>query len=168
MTYDGVMKPRAYLETTIPSYLTAWPKNDLLRSACQQVTRDWWDFRRNDFELFVSPATIRECGAGDPVAAAARIAVIKDTELLLETPGAVSLAAALVGSLKIPPRAEIDALHIAICAVHKIDYLLTWNCTHIANAAFTTRIEATCSKAGFRTPVICTPQQLMSEELGNG
>ena len=168
MPYDGAMKPRVYLETTIPSYLTARPKNELLRSAWQQVTRDWWNFRRHHFELFVSPATIRECGAGDPLAAAARLAAIQDIELLTETPEALSLARALITSLKLPARAELDALHIALSAVHKIDYLLTWNCTHIANAAFMTRIVATCSKAGYRVPIICTPQQLMKGEVENG
>jgi hypothetical protein len=168
MPYDGAMKPRVYLETTIPSYLTARPKNDLLRTAWQQVTRDWWDFRRHDFELFVSEAMIDECRAGDPAAAAARLVAIQNIEVLRETPEALSLAKALIASLKLPARAEIDALHIALSAVHKVDYLLTWNCTHIANAAFTTRIVATCSKAGYRVPIICTPQQLMKGEVENG
>ena len=158
-----VMKPRVYIETTIPSYLTAWPSRDLIRAAHQQATREWWD-RRAAFELVVSALVVRECEAGDPDAAAARLAALADLPLIAVTDAAVGLAQDLVAGVPLPPRAGVDALHIATAAVHGIDYLLTWNCTHIANAALRIRVEEVCRERGHRPPVICTPEELMTEE----
>jgi predicted nucleic acid-binding protein len=153
------MKPRVYIETTIPSYLTAWPSRDLLRAAHQHVTRAWWD-RRSAFELYISPQVLVECEAGDPTAAAARLAAIAGLSLLDQTPGVADLAEAFMKSLPIPTKAGADAVHIATAAVHGMQYLLTWNFAHIANATFRTRIEAVCRAAGCEPPLICTPQEL--------
>ena len=157
------MKPRIYLETTIPSYLTAWPSRDLVRAAHQQITREWWE-RRHEYEPFVSQLVIRECQAGDPVAAAARLEVLEGLPLLAESEEAESLARDLLDRVPLPDRATADALHIATAAVHGMDYLLTWNCTHIANAAFRGPIEAVCRDAGFEPPTICTPEELPGGE----
>ena len=161
------MKPRVYIETTIPSYLTARGTNDLLRTACQQVTRDWWDIR-DRFDLFVSPAVLNECRDGDPTAAAARIEALRDLVELEVTVEAVSLARDLIARLQLPPRAEVDALRVAISAVHAMDFLLTWNCTHMANAALFGRIDAVCGAFGRTAPFICTPPQLFPREVANG
>lgn len=158
-----VMKPRVYLETTIPSYLTAWPSRDLLRAAQQQMTREWWD-RRAAFDLFISPLVLVECQAGDPTAAADRLVSVAGLPLLDQTEAVAALAEALVGAVPIPPRAGADAVHIATAAVHGMQYLLTWNCTHIANAVLRPRIEAACRAAGCEPPLICTPQELMPPE----
>jgi hypothetical protein len=155
------MKPRVYLETTIPSYLTAWPSRDLVRAAHQQVTREWWEQRRGEFELFISQIVVRECQAGDPEAASQRLALVGDLALLEQTEAAVALAQTLLERVPLPERAAVDALHIAIAVVHGIDYLLTWNCTHIANAALRGRIEAVCLAEGYEAPVICTPEELV-------
>lgn len=157
------MKPRVYVETTIPSYLTAWLSRDLLRAAQQQVTREWWD-RRGAFELFVSPLVLVECQAGDPTAAAERLAAIDGLPLLDQTGEVASLADELTRAVPIPPRAAADAVHIATAAVHGMHYLLTWNCTHIANAVLRPRIEAVCRAARYEPPVICTPQELTPPE----
>ncbi len=154
-----LMKPRVYLETTIPSYLTAWPSRDLVRAAQQQITKEWWE-KRHDYELFVSQLVIRECQAGDPVAAAARLAALLDLPLLEQDEDIEALARALLFHVPLPERATADALHIATAAVHGIDYLLTWNCTHIANVTLRGRIEWICRDAGFEPPAICTPQEL--------
>ena len=66
------MKPKVYLETTIPSYLTARPSRDLIRAANQLVTREWWDLRRGVFDLYISQIVLEEAAAGDPAAAALR------------------------------------------------------------------------------------------------
>jgi hypothetical protein len=158
------MKPRIYLETTIPSYLTAWPSRDLVRAAHQQITREWWQQRRGQFELFISQIVLRECQAGDPDAAAQRTEVLRDLPLLEQTEAATALAQALREQVPLPDRAAVDALHIAIAAVHGMDYLLTWNCTHIANAALRDRIESVCRAGAFEPPAICTPEELLSEE----
>jgi predicted nucleic acid-binding protein len=158
------MKPRVYLETTIPSYLTAWPSRDLVRAAHQQITREWWDKRRTQFELYISQAVVHECQAGDPTAAAERLAVLQDLPLLEQTQEATQLAQALLDQVPLPERATVDALHVAIAAVHGMDYLLTWNCTHIANATLRAPIESVCRASGREPPAICTPDELLAEE----
>jgi len=162
--YDEAMKPRVYLETTIPSYLTAWPSRDLIRTAHQQITRDWWDRRRAEFELYISQVVLRECQAGDATAAAERLKILQDLPLLEQTEEATRLAQALVDRVPLPERAAVDALHVAIAAVHGVDYLLTWNCTHIANATLRDPIESVCRENGYEPPAICTPDELLAEE----
>ena len=73
------------------------------------------------------------------------------------------LAEDLVSDVPLPPRAATDAFHVATAAVHRIDFLLTWNCTHLANAALRVRIEEVCRARGVRPPTICTPEELMPE-----
>jgi hypothetical protein len=158
------MKPRLYLETTIPSYLTAWPSRDLVRAAHQQVTREWWEQRRGEYELFVSEIVVDECQGGDPTAAEKRIEVIRDLPRLETTPESLSLAEALLREVPLPERAAVDALHIGISAVQGISYLLTWNCTHIANASLRLRIESVCRDHGYQPPIICTPDELLQNE----
>jgi hypothetical protein len=154
------MKPRVYIETTVPSYLTAWPSRDVVRAGEQQVTRDWWA-RRDRYELRVSSLVLLECGAGDSDAAAARLAALAGIPVLLQTSEAEVLAADLLRGVPLPPQAAADALHIAVAAVHGVSYLVTWNCAHIANATLRPRIEAVCRRSGYEPPVICTPQELL-------
>ncbi len=155
------MKPSVYLETRIPSYLTAWRSPELLMAARQQVTREWWDARRGEFELFISQLVIDEATSGDPDAAARRITVLNGIPLLEPAEGTEELVDALIRALALPPKAAADAAHIALTVVNGMDFLLTWNCTHIANAAFRPTIEATCRACGYRMPVICTPEELL-------
>lgn len=157
------MKPKAYIETTVVSYLTALPSRDLLLAAHQQVTRDWWS-TRDTFEMFVSQFVMDEASAGNADAADFRVAVLRDLVLLDLTPDATLLAAELVRGKGVPEKAKIDALHIAVASVHGMDYLVTWNCTHIANATMRGRIEAICRGAGFDPPIICTPLELVKEQ----
>lgn len=155
------MKPRVYIETTIPSYLTAWPSRDLIQAAHQQATREWWE-TRDRFEVVASALVVEECEAGDPTAAAERLAAIAGIPLLGVTDAAVALARELVAEVRLPPKAATDALHIATATVHGVEYLLTWNCTHIANAVLRVGVEAVCWDRGYRPPVICTPEELMT------
>jgi hypothetical protein len=153
------MKRRVYIETTIPSYLTAWPSRDLVRAAHQQITREWWA-TRGDFELYASRLVVRECQAGDAEAAADRLAAMAEIPLLEQGTDAAALAEVLLRDVPLPDKAASDALHIATAAIHGMDYLLTWNCTHIANVAFRPQIEAVCRAAGYEPPLICTPEEL--------
>jgi hypothetical protein len=157
------MKPSVYLETTIPSYLTAWSSPELVMAARQQITRAWWDNRRKEFDLFVSQLVVDEASAGDADAAARRLAVIDDIPLLEATERTDELVESLVKALSLPPKAAADAAHIGLAVVNGIDFLLTWNCTHIANAALRPTIEATCRAYGFDAPIICTPEELLGE-----
>lgn len=161
------MKPTVYAETTIPSYLTAWPSRDLVRAAHQQLTREWWA-RRKAFDLYASRLVVQECQAGDAQAAADRLAALAGVPLLEQGPEVAELAEALIRDVPLPEKAAADALHIATAAVHGVQYLLTWNCTHIANAALRPRIEAVCRAAGFEPPLICTPEELPTEGLTDG
>jgi predicted nucleic acid-binding protein len=72
-----------------------------------------------------------------------------------------SLARDLIKEKALPKKAVEDALHIAIAITHGVDYLLTWNCKHIANAEKQHTITAKCHKKDFKTPIICTPEELM-------
>jgi hypothetical protein len=155
------MKPKAYLETTIVSDLTARPSRDLITAAHQQITQQWWQTRRAHFDLFVALPVIQEAQAGDPEAAARRIATLQDIPLLTLSEEATGLAQALLTPGPLPANAVVDALHIAVAAVNGMHYLLTWNCTHIANAAIRSDIEDVCRARGYEPPVICTPEELL-------
>jgi len=156
------MKSKVYIETTIPSYLTAWPSRDLIKAAQQQATREWWQ-TRDRFELLVSQLVIEEASGGDPQAAAERLKVLEGLPVLRASDEATALAQRLVNEGTLPKTAGADALHIALAVSGGVEYLLTWNCRHIANAAMRSRIEAVCRTSGYEPPVICTPVELMEE-----
>jgi len=143
------------------SYLTARPSRDLITAAHQQITQQWWQTRRARFDLFVAPPVLQEAQAGDPDAAARRVAVLQTIPLLTLSEEAAGLAQALIAPGPLPANAVVDALHIAIATVHGMHYLLTWNCTHIANAAIRSDIEDICRARGYEPPVICTPEELL-------
>jgi predicted nucleic acid-binding protein len=155
--------PRLYLETTIPSYLTSRPSRDLIIAGHQQITREWWERRRDAFDLYISQLVIDEASAGEPAMARARINVLQDLALLDITPEVAELASGFLASGRIPPKAANDAAHIAIAAVHGLDFLVTWNCVHIANAAIAKGLALICREHGYELPVICTPEELMEE-----
>jgi predicted nucleic acid-binding protein len=149
-----------YIETSIVSYLTARPSRDLLVAAHQQITVTWWDQERAHYDLFTSQVVLAEARAGDPEAAQRRLAVLERLSLLDVTDAAITLAAALVSGQVLPAQAAQDALHIAVACVHGMEYLLTWNCAHLANARLRSRIEQVCRDAGYVPPIICTPEEL--------
>ena len=156
----GSTKPSVYIETSLVSYLTARPSRDLLVAAHQQLTVTWWDEQRTRYELFTSQVVLAEARAGDPDAAQRRLAVLERLPLLDVTDTAIALAARLVTEQALPAQAAQDALHLAIACVHGMEYLLTWNCTHLANARLRSRIEQVCRDAGYVPPIICTPEEL--------
>lgn len=155
------MKPKIYIETSIVSYLTARPSHDIRVVANQHITIEWWDIRRSNFDLFISEFVIAEATLGDPEAAQKRLEVLAEFPELSTTNEARDLAKTLITGGPIPAKAEVDALHIAVAAMNGIDYLLTWNCAHIANAIMRPKIEAICRQRGIEPPMICTPQELM-------
>jgi hypothetical protein len=157
------MKARLYLESTIPSYLTAKPSRDLIVAGHQQLTQDWWTTRRSEFDLFVSQLVLDEESVGDPEYAAKRLDIVQSLPLLDLTEAVTDLAAAILQSGTIPTKAARDAAHVAASAVHGMDYLLTWNCAHIANARIVRRLQRVCQERGLTCPVICTPEVLMGD-----
>ena len=155
------MKPRVYIETTVISYLTARPARDVVIAGHQQSTRDWWATASERFELVISELVREEAGAGDPDAVRARLTLLASLALLDATAEAQELAEKLVSASAVPEAAMRDAAHIAIAAANGIEYLVTWNFRHIANAVTRPQIESVCRQAGFESPVICTPEELM-------
>ncbi|MFN0076564.1 MAG: type II toxin-antitoxin system VapC family toxin [Prosthecobacter sp.] len=155
------MKPSVYIETTIPSYLVARPSRDVVLAGHQEATRDFWVQRRQEFDLFISSYVIEESRGGEAEMAAKRLESLKGIPMLADTPESDALALRLIARLGLPQKAESDAYHIAIAAVHSMDFLLTWNCTHINNLHMLRRIEETCREAGFVPPVIGTPDELI-------
>lgn len=155
------MSPKVYIETTIVSYLAAHPSRDLIVAGHQQITHEWWQTSRHNFAVVSSQLVAREAGAGDPEAAEARLAFLSGLILLEITEEALTLAQRLLQSKVIPQDFPEDALHVAVAVVHGIEYLLTWNYKHLANAGMRSKIEATCRELGYEAVVICTPEELM-------
>ncbi len=137
------------------------PSNDIRVAANQNTTIEWWENRRPVFDLYVSEFVLTEASFGNPDAANRRMAVLKDIPELTTVEDVRILGKALIYKGSLPVKAEIDAYHIAVAAVHGMEYLLTWNCTHIANAIMRPKIESLCREFGYEPPIICTPQELM-------
>jgi hypothetical protein len=155
------MKPSVYIETTVIGYLAMRPSAHLVTAANQQVTREFWDDHRSRFDLFVSLAVVDECMAGDAKAAAERNVFLQRIPVLAVDVDVLSLGQSLMTGIPLPERAGVDAVHIAVAALNGLDYLVTWNCKHIANPALRGRIDSVCRSAGYVAPVICTPPELI-------
>ena len=155
------MKPTAYIETSVVSYLTARPSRDVVVAAYQEITREWWRDAPGRFNLVASQLVVAEAGSGDPNAAQVRLKVLEIVSLLDTTTEVENLAQTLVDLAAVPRQAAEDAVHIAIAVTNGVDFLVTWNFRHIANAAMRSRIEHICRQAGYEPPVICTPNELM-------
>ena len=158
------MKPLVYMETSVVSYLTARQSRDLVVAAYQEVTREWWHVASGRFDLVASELVVTEAGAGDADAASARLEVLRPVALLNITESSEALARRLLDLGAVPRQAAADAAHIAIAATNGVDFLVTWNFKHIANAAMRSRIERVCRQAGYEPPVICTPNELMESD----
>ena len=156
-----VDRKTSYIETSVVSYSTARPSNDLLVAAWQKVAVDWWDVQRNKLDPYTSGITIDEAGRGDSEAASRRLEALSDISILPVTEAVAELSRAFLDKKAIPARALNDSLHIAVSAVHGIDYLLTWNFRHIDNAEIKPVIRRICIMYGHTSPEICTPQELM-------
>ena len=157
------MDRRVYLETTVISYLAARASRDVVIRAHQEVTRAWWLKRRKYFEVMVSDVVIEELGRGNKTAAASRLAYARNLRMVLNAEPSMALARLLLKKRAVPAVAEVDALHIGVAVANGADYLLTWNCRHIANAEMRAKIGAVCRDAGYEPPVICTPEELMGD-----
>lgn len=153
-------RPAIYIETSVISYLVARPSRDLIVAAHQQLTSDWWYNQSAEYELFTSQLVLDEAKAGDPEIASRRLAALEGISLLKISDAAISLADKLIKANAVPQKAAQDSLHIAIACVNGMDYLLTWNCKHMANARMRSKIDKVCREAGFIPPIICTPEEL--------
>lgn len=157
------MKPKVYLETSVISYLASRPSRDLIMAAHQQITHEWWEKRRGKFELLVSQLVLQEVSGGDKSAAEQRNTYVKSLAQIQVTDAVIELAQKLLQVSALPASEFADAVHVAAAAVHGVDYLMTWNLKHIANAVTRYKIESTCRESGYEPPIICTPEELLEE-----
>lgn len=152
---------KVYLESSVISYLAARPSRDIVATAHQQLTREWWERRRTHFDLYVSIEVLNEIRRGDPAAAQLRLGFVQSLPVLEADDRARALAAEILRSAALPHKAAADAAHIAIAVVNGMDFLLTWNCTHIANGIVQRAISRLSRDMGFEPPTIVTPEALM-------
>lgn len=157
------MSETVYLETSIVGYLTARSSKNLILAANIEVTRDWWESRRSAFRLYISQVVLDEATQGDVVIAAKRLEVLRNFPLLELNEAVQDLAAQFLTKSNLPPKAANDAVHIAVATIHGLDYLLTWNCKHIANAQIQKKLSEISLDFGYELPTICTPYELMGE-----
>ena len=159
--------PSVYLETTIPSYLAAHPSRDLVIAAHQQITHEWWRTAPERFDLYVSEAVLDEIQAGDPDAVARRLEMVERLPVLAFSDDVASLVQAYDQRLGFVGRARTDLLHIAFSVAYEIDYLVTWNCRHLAKGETIRRLADANVELGRFTPVIVTPEELLESSEGH-
>jgi len=155
------MKESIYLETSVVSYYTAKPVRDIIVLAHQEITREWWQRAIKRFDIYISEIVVEEASYGDSEAAKRRLGILKGFPHLELNEKVEEVAGIYIKQLGIPEKSFRDTLHLAICSVHNIDYLVTWNCTHIANAEIIKKLINVNDSYGIHTPIICTPEELM-------
>ena len=150
-----------YIETSIVSYLRQRPSSQVVMAARQLLTHQCWNDERGSYELVTSQYVL------DVVLASERLRLLAGIPLLPLDPQVGTVAAEIMGRAILPPKASVDALHIALAAHHGIQYLLTWNCKHIANAKILPRIRDVLIDLGCAIPIICTPEEMVDNESEN-
>jgi predicted nucleic acid-binding protein len=156
-------RPKLYLETTIPSYLTARTSRHFVTARMQDVTKRWWNSWRTQLEIYISDIVVLEVTAGDPQAAKKRRTVLEGFPILENNGDSRAFAARILKTCGLPGQAIRDAQHVAVAAMHALDFLLTWNCAHLANPQIASNIRRVCQSEGYSCPMICTPEQLMEK-----
>jgi predicted nucleic acid-binding protein len=157
-------KPTVYLESSVVSYYAARPSRDLIAVARQEITRAWWDKHLHEYQVYVSEAVRDEVRRGDPAAAAERLRAIAEMPLIPIPRESAALADLYAQRLHLPEKGEYDAFHIAIASLYGVDYLVTWNCKHIANAHMRRGLAEINMAEGLRMPIICTPEELLDDD----
>lgn len=159
------MTETVYIETSILGHLTARPTNNLILAANINITQDWWQNYSSSFVLYASEVVEDEAAKGDIAIATQRLELLRALMLLELTEEALELSQAFLSQSNLPPKAANDALHIALATVYGLDYLLTWNCKHMANAQIQRKLSQISSELGYVLPVICTPYELMEYNM---
>ena len=153
-----------FIETSIVSYLRQKQSQDIVTAARQIQTRRWWDERSAEYELFTSVLVTEEAARGNETLAAERLFALAELQLLAVNEEVETIGNSLVQRAALPRKARVDALHISTAAFHGVDYSLTWNCKHIANARMRPKIEIILKEMGCAAPIICTPDELLGGE----
>jgi predicted nucleic acid-binding protein len=152
-----------YLDTSVIGYLTIRPSTNLITASNSVITQNWWHTRRQNFTLYISEVVLEELARGDQEIATKRLELISELPLLAINEAVEELAQQFLIKSNLPPKASDDALHIALATVYKVDYLLTWNCKHIANAKIQKKLSQISIQSGYELPTICTPYELMGD-----
>ena len=155
------MKPTVYIETSVISYVTSRPSRDLVIAAHQQVTAEWWVKVLMLVDAFVSELVLEEAARGDEAAATRRLGRIESLPLLEATDEVDDLAQRYAKALGLPEKAMADAYLMALATWHGMDYVVSWNCTHIASGRVQKVLIAVNSTMDMQTPILCTPEELM-------
>lgn len=155
------MGPTVYIETTVISYMAARPSRDLIVAAHQQLTHEWWREVLPRMEPVVSTAVLAEIRRGDPDQARERATLIAEFPVVAVDAEVEALAEAYHEALSIPASAFVDAVHLAAAISYEVDYLVTWNCRHLASARVRRLVDRMTGRAEASAPVICTPEELM-------
>lgn len=155
------MKATVYIESSVVSYLTARPSRDLIVAAHQQVTLEWWENVLQEVQPFVSELVLAEIGRGDPEASAQRLVSVESFPLLDVVQEVDDLANRYFQALQLPDKALADAYHMALATWHGMDYLVSWNCAHIASGRVQRALVEMNGQLDIRTPILCTPEELM-------
>ncbi len=156
-----LMKESIYLDTSVVSYHTSNPSRDIIVLAHQEITRQWWHKAVKRYDVFISEVVIEEASFGDPEAAKRRLEELIDFPHLELDNKVEEMAKIYMERLDIPEKSFRDAAHLALASTHNIDYLVTWNCTHLANGAVIKKLVMINNSLGIHTPIICTPEELM-------
>lgn len=157
------MKPSVYVETTIPSfYFESRSEPDMV--ARRQWTRDWWDNRSKFYDLFTSDAVIDELERGDFPSRDDALDLVRDIPLLRIDQPIIDSVDAYIRHRVMPSDPAGDALHLAVASNHKCDFILTWNCRHLANANKFAHIRRVNAILGLFVPALVTPLELLAGE----
>ncbi|MEI8018682.1 MAG: type II toxin-antitoxin system VapC family toxin [Schlesneria sp.] len=160
---DRMQKPRVYVESSIPSfYHEQRTSPDVI--ARREWTRQWWDIAPSRYELLTSPAVINELSVGIPERSAQRLSLIRSLPLLPIDQAIFDIAMTYIQHKVMPADPKGDALHLAIASFHKCDFLVTWNCLHIANANKFGHIRRINTMLGLFVPALVTPLELLGAE----
>jgi hypothetical protein len=152
--------PTVYLETTIPSSLAAHPSRALIVAAHQQLIHEWWRKARQRFDVYISEAVLAEMRAGDPDAAARRLAIVEGLPILALHAEVRGLVHVYDQRLRLGARARADLPHVAFAVAYAMEYLVTWNCAHLAHGEVIRRLQAVNGELRRATPIIVTPEAL--------
>jgi predicted nucleic acid-binding protein len=151
------------VETSVFSLLVARPSKDALIAERQRLTRLWWMERADDFELFVSSLVAVEARAGDASMAQQRLAYIHSVEELPIEANAIRVSKELLRSGILPAKCADDAMHLAVAATSRMDFLATWDMRHLANKSIQDRAKRFLQNIGYAAPIVCTLANLFGD-----
>jgi hypothetical protein len=157
-------KKSVYIESTIPSYATARESKDVIKAARQAMTKLFWEHERHRYDLVSSQYVLDECSLGDMEASRKRLEFLSGIPILKKSKKIDELADVYQNLLGIPDRSKTDCLHLAICVIARIHFLLSWNCAHLGINAYLKVRDYNEKHGPLWTPLLITPENLINLE----